>query len=209
MTLSISDLNIFEKKGPLSFGPFNFEIKKGEILTVFGPSGSGKSTLLNTIAGHLEPSFSFSGELKLNQKVISHLEANLRKIGLIFQDHLLFPHLNVWEQLAFCMPQDIQKKERKSKAHKILNDLNLLPIAYNMPDEISGGQCARISVVRTLLSEPEAILLDEPFNNLDKLLRSEFRSFVFSKIRQSNIPALMVTHDETDRPEGGKYLKME
>ncbi|UTV28883.1 ATP-binding cassette domain-containing protein [Photobacterium atrarenae] len=206
MTLSVENLTINNRDQAL-FPPLTFEVVPGQVLTLMGPSGCGKSTLLSAIAGHLSPYFQLSGKIELNGENMSPLAPDQRRIGILFQDDLLFPHLNVWENLAFGLPKTVKGPARKTKAQAILDQLGLSTLANQMPDEISGGQRARISLMRTLLSRPHAVLLDEPFSKLDKALRSEFRQFVFDQIRQQAIPALMVTHDEDDIPAGGEVLR--
>lgn len=206
MSLEVSNLSITNNQQQL-FEPVSFTIQKGQILSVMGPSGCGKSTLLSAIAGHLDADFSLQGQMVLQNQSLNELSADQRKIGMMFQDDLLFPHLNVWQNLAFALPKALSKKQRQQKAISTLKKINLLQLANKMPDQISGGQRSRISLMRSLLAEPQAILLDEPFSKLDKQLRSEFRSFVFEQIKQLNIPALMVTHDEDDVPQNGQILE--
>lgn len=202
MTLLIEKLNININDKCL-FEDVNLIVNAGEVVTLMGPSGCGKSTLLSALAGHLNPSFNVKGTVTLNGiKILEHAP-DKRRIGILFQDDLLFPHLNIWENLAFGLPKDIVGETRKQTALASLNNISLSELANKMPTEISGGQRARISLMRMLLSNPHAVLLDEPFSKLDKLLRNEFREFVFKQIKMQSIPALMVTHDEADIPEGG------
>ncbi|UXI02500.1 ATP-binding cassette domain-containing protein [Photobacterium sp. TY1-4] len=206
MTLSVENLTINNREQAM-FPPLTFQVAPGEILTLMGPSGCGKSTLLSAVAGHLSPYFQLSGNIELHGENMLPLAPDQRRIGILFQDDLLFPHLNVWENLAFGLPKTIKGTARKAKAQAILDQIGLGALANQMPDEISGGQRARISLMRTLLSKPRAVLLDEPFSKLDKALRAEFRQFVFEQIRQQAIPALMVTHDDDDIPPGGEVLR--
>ncbi|MCW8327739.1 ATP-binding cassette domain-containing protein [Photobacterium sp. SDRW27] len=206
MTLSVENLTISNSEQPL-FNPVNFQVEAGSILTLMGPSGCGKSTILSAIAGHLSPVFVLEGKITLGGLGMNALAPDQRRIGLLFQDDLLFPHLNIWENLAFGLPKAIAGRTRKEKALSTLAQLGLSNLAEKMPSEISGGQRARISLMRMLLSEPHAVLLDEPFSKLDKALRSEFREFVYQQIRSKGIPALMVTHDDDDIPQGGHVLR--
>ncbi|MDO6496598.1 ATP-binding cassette domain-containing protein [Photobacterium sanguinicancri] len=211
MSLSVENLTISNTfasaDSAVLVNALNFSIDKGEILTIMGPSGCGKSTLLSAIAGHLVSAFSLSGDITLNNSSILDLEPNERRVGILFQDDLLFPHLTVWENLAFGLPQNIRYSARKARAFATLVDIDLVELAEKMPSDISGGQRARISLMRTLLSEPQALLLDEPFSKLDKALRETFRAFVFQQIQRSNIPAVMVSHDVDDIPYGGAVLE--
>ncbi|TMN84127.1 MULTISPECIES: ATP-binding cassette domain-containing protein [unclassified Pseudoalteromonas] len=175
----------------------NEQVKGGEILTIMGPSGSGKSSLLNWLTGTLPNGFNASGEVWLNGKNINNLPAHLRHIGVLYQDALLFSHLSVSGNIAFAMPKG-NKKQRLEKIEHALEQLGLKGMANRHPDNLSGGQQARVALLRMLLSEPKAILLDEPFSKLDTQLRVDTRELVFSQIREHKLPAIMVTHDHSD-----------
>ncbi|KJG10134.1 ABC transporter ATP-binding protein [Photobacterium kishitanii] len=206
MTLSISQLTLRHHSNNILIGPLSFDVKNGQIMTLMGPSGSGKSTILSAIAGHLATDFTVTGDIQLNQQPIMSLAPNMRHIGIVFQDDLLFPHLNIWQNLAFGLPPQIKGAQRKKMALQTLDELGLLNLQHQQAHQISGGQRARISMMRLLLSQPQAVLLDEPFSKLDKTLRAEFRQFVFDQIKQRNIAALMVTHDDDDIPTNGNVL---
>ncbi|GAL18819.1 ABC transporter ATP-binding protein YnjD [Vibrio maritimus] len=110
-----------------------------------GTSGCGKSTLLDVVAGHLAPEFTYSGQVQLNGQRIDTLPPHKRRVGILFQDDLLFPHLNVWENLAFALPNDIKGSNRKSQAMEALSKVRLSKLAEQYPEQLSGGQRARIS----------------------------------------------------------------
>ena len=171
-----------------------------------GPSGCGKSTLLDAIAGHLNDEFSYSGTVILNDIQLDDLPSHQREVGILFQDDLLFPHLKVWENLAFSLPNSVKGSDRQQQAMEALKDIELTRLAESFPDQISGGQRARISLTRMLLAKPKLALLDEPFSKLDQELRAQFRDWVFEQLTKANIPTLMVTHDQTDVPQGAKVL---
>lgn len=175
----------------------NEQVKGGEILTIMGPSGSGKSSLLNWLTGTLPSGFNASGEVWLNGENINNLPAHLRHIGVLYQDALLFSHLSVSGNIAFAMPKG-NKKQRLEKIEHALEQVGLKGMANRHPDNLSGGQQARVALLRMLLSEPKAILLDEPFSKLDTQLRVDTRELVFSQIREHKLPAIMVTHDHSD-----------
>jgi len=206
MSLCLENLAIFKNSGEALFDALNLNIEKGEIVTLMGPSGCGKSTLLDVIAGHLSSEFTYSGSVSLNQQSIDSLPSHQRQVGILFQDDLLFPHLTVWENLAFALPNEIKGSERKQQAMQALKNISLTKLANSFPDQISGGQRARISLTRMLLAKPNLALLDEPFSKLDKELRVQFRQWVVEQLKQANIPALMVTHDEADIPEHSRCL---
>ncbi|UJF18599.1 ATP-binding cassette domain-containing protein [Vibrio sp. SS-MA-C1-2] len=206
MTLKIDSLIITGAERALCH-PINITVQPGEIVTLMGSSGCGKSTLLAAIAGHLSPYFNTQGEISLNGQSLLNLSPEKREIGILFQDDLLFPHLTVWQNLAFAIPDSVKGNERQQIALDRLTQLSLLEHADKLPDQLSGGQRARISLMRMLLSEPKAILLDEPFSKLDSSLRSSFRTLVFQHIKNSAIPTLMVTHDVQDIPENGHCLQ--
>lgn len=187
----------------------NEEIQGGEVLTIMGASGSGKSTLLSWIAGMLPSAFDAQGELFLNAQNITHTPSHQRRIGLLYQDPLLFPHLSVGGNLAFAMPKG-NKQQRQQEIKDALSQVGLTEMAKRHPHSLSGGQQARVALLRVLLSQPQAMLLDEPFSKLDSQLRQETRQLVFEQIRQRNIPVIMVTHDESDAIAAqGKVITLE
>ncbi len=176
-------------------------IPPGEVLTVMGPSGSGKSTLLAYIAGFLERDFTATGEVWLGDRDLLTVAAEKRGIGLLFQDPLLFPHLSVGGNMRFGMPRHIGNK-RQQVTHA-LEQIGLAGFEDRDPATLSGGQKARVALMRLLLSQPQAVLLDEPFSKLDTALRQEMRSLVFSQLREAGLPALLVTHDQADADAAG------
>ena len=206
MSLSIKNLAIQNSRNEDLFPPLSFTIKPGEIWSLMGPSGCGKSTLLSIIAGHQLNDFKYRGDICLNQQLLNNIAPEKRKIGILFQDNLLFPHLNIWQNLAIALPDAVKKQQRKEQAFNTLDELQLTFLAYHSPAQISGGQRARISMMRMLLAEPSAVLLDEPFNKLDKSLRKAFSTWVFAQIKIRKLPALMVTHDQTDIPSKAHCL---
>ncbi|MBQ4833801.1 ATP-binding cassette domain-containing protein [Pseudoalteromonas sp. MMG010] len=194
-SLQIKNLQLFRQKEELL--SLNEHVNGGDILTIMGPSGSGKSSLLNWLIGTLPTGFSARGEVFLNNNNISELPAHLRHIGVLYQDPLLFSHLSVAGNIAFAMPKG-NKKLRLEKIDNALAQIGLAGMANRHPDNLSGGQQARVALLRMLLSEPKAILLDEPFSKLDAQLREDTRELVFSQIRTYKLPAIMVTHDNSD-----------
>ncbi|PSV13685.1 ATP-binding cassette domain-containing protein [Photobacterium leiognathi] len=207
MSFHITNVTITQPNGDILLASFSLHIAKGEIVTLMGPSGCGKSTLLNYLAGHLNPEFIAKGALTLNNQAITEVPAHLRNIGVLFQDDLLFPHLTVWENLAFALPNNIKGNERKHQALTALAQLELAELANAYPHQISGGQRARISLTRLLMAKPKLILLDEPFSKLDSALRLQFRDWVFQQIQQASIPTLMVTHDKQDIPNDSQVVQ--
>ncbi len=193
--------------GAVLIRPFSLSVAAGEVVTVMGPSGSGKSALLSLIAGDLTSPFTSSGGVRLDSEDISRLRPEQRRIGRLFQDDLLFPHLSVGENLLFGMPRGDRTK-RLAAMEAALASAGLSGFSKRPPHTLSGGQRARAALMRTLVAEPRATLLDEPFNTLDAELRQSIRSFVFDHLKSRAIPCLMVTHDRADAPEGGRILKL-
>ncbi len=206
MSLHLNDLAIHKNGGESLFSALNVTLESGQILALMGPSGCGKSTLLDAIAGHLNDEFSYSGTVILNDIQLDDLPSHQREVGILFQDDLLFPHLKVWENLAFSLPNSVKGSDRQLQAMEALKDIELTRLAESFPDQISGGQRARISLTRMLLAKPKLALLDEPFSKLDQELRAQFRDWVFEQLTKANIPTLMVTHDQADVPQGAKVL---
>jgi putative thiamine transport system ATP-binding protein len=171
------------------------DIGPGEVLTVTGKSGSGKSTLLAYLAGFIDPVFSARGRVLLDGVDITERPAETRRIGLLFQDALLFPHLSVIGNLMFGM---VPGRGRPDRAAAALADAGLAGFEDRDPGTLSGGQQARVALLRLLLSDPHAVLLDEPFSKLDAHLRGEIRALVFDRLRVAGLPAVLVTHDVAD-----------
>lgn len=186
----------------------DLRIEPGEVVTIMGPSGSGKSTALAAILGTLAPVFTVQGRILLNGRDITTLPPHLRKIGLLFQDDVLFPHLSVGGNLAFAIPPEIRNRaERRNIVETALDDAELSGFADRDPATLSGGQRARVALMRTLLARPCALLLDEPFSRLDAALRTQIRSFVLDRIRAERLPTLLVTHDREDaQAAGGRVI---
>lgn len=177
-------------------------IAAGQVATIMGPSGSGKSTLLRWVLGEPMENFSISGEIVLNQHVISELPIHKRQIGLMYQGGELFPHLSVAENLQFALPRGLNKTEQRQRISQALAEVKLTTKQDARPQQLSGGEQSRIALIRSLLAEPKAMLLDEPFSALDTELRHEIREFTFNLLAERQIPALLVTHDQADIGEG-------
>jgi putative thiamine transport system ATP-binding protein len=184
-------------------------IAGGEILTVMGSSGSGKSSLLAYAAGFLDPAFYAAGQVLLDGEDVTQLPANLRHVGLLFQDPLLFPHMSVGQNLAFALPRITgqSKAARRQLVDRALQDAGLHGLYDRDPATLSGGQRSRVALMRVLMAEPRALLLDEPFSKLDTQLRNQIRQFVFTEAGKRNLPVLLVTHDREDaEAAGGRTL---
>lgn len=179
-------------------------VAPGEVLTLMGPSGIGKSTLLAYAAGFLDPAFSAQGQILIDGRDITGLPAHRRHVGLLFQDPLLFPHLSVGDNLAFALPETIRgRSARRDAVDQALSEVELGGYAARDPATLSGGQKARIALMRVLVSEPRALLLDEPFSKLDTGLKAQMRDLVFGKARRRGLPVLLVTHDRDDAAAAG------
>ncbi|MFN2307962.1 MAG: ATP-binding cassette domain-containing protein [Paracoccaceae bacterium] len=173
-------------------------IAPGDVLTVMGPSGVGKSTLLAYVTGTLPPAFTATGRVLLDGEDITDAPPHQRRAGILFQDDLLFPHLSVGANLAFGLRKGGSRADRKARVDEALEQVNLGGFADRDPATLSGGQRARVSLMRVLLSEPGALLLDEAFSRLDTVLRAQVRELVFQRAREMRLPVLMVTHDADD-----------
>jgi putative thiamine transport system ATP-binding protein len=178
-------------------------VAPGTSLTLMGPSGIGKSTVLAAIIGTLEPSFALSGRILLDGRDITKLPPEARHVGILFQDELLFPHLSVGGNLAFGLPGRVPPHERGQRVAAALREVDLEGFADRDPATLSGGQKARVALMRMLLSEPRALLLDEPFARLDAALRAQTRRLVFDLARERGLPVLLVTHDAADAEAAG------
>ncbi len=183
-------------------------VAPGDVLAVMGASGSGKSSLLAWIAGTLEAPFEASGELRLDGAKLAGTPIQQRRIGLLFQDDLLFPHMSVRDNLLFALPQG-ERAQRIAAAESALNEAGLNGFGDRLPSSLSGGQRSRVSLLRALLAEPRALLLDEPFSKLDTTLRAQMREFTFTTLRERRVPVVLVTHDAADIPPGAHVVRLE
>lgn len=186
------------------FAPLSLTVPPSTVTTIVGPSGIGKSTLMDYIGGHLARGFHATGTVILDGRDVTRLPAEIRRIGIMFQDAALFPHLSVGDNLAFGLAHHVRgRTARRAAIAAALEQAGLVGFADRDPATLSGGQRARAALMRTLLAQPCALLLDEPFSKLDPDLRADLRRFVFDHIRDRDIPVLMVTHDEADAAAAG------
>ena len=201
--LRIDDLRICRGKDELL--RLSAHVAPGEVLTIMGPSGCGKSTLLAALIGALTPAFSAQGHIWLNGRNITDLPTAERHIGLLFQDDVLFPHLSVAQNLGFGLRAGGPRNTRAARIEAALARMGLAGFGPRDPATLSGGQRARVALMRSLLAEPAALLLDEPFSRLDHALRAQIRSLTFAEAKA--LPVILVTHDPEDaRAAGGPVI---
>jgi putative thiamine transport system ATP-binding protein len=180
-------------------GPLSLRIAPGEVTALLGPSGVGKSSLLAFLCGVLPPALKGSGHVLLDGEDLTKYPPQRRGIGILFQDDLLFPHLSVGGNLAFGLHESARsRRERARLVEEALAAIGLAGFADRDPATLSGGQRARVALLRVLLSRPRALLLDEPFAHLDDHTRTAVRQFVFDEVRRRQLPTLLVTHDRED-----------
>ena len=200
--LHLSDVRIALGGVPLI--SVDFAVQPGEVLTVMGPSGSGKSTLLAYVGGFLDPVFEASGSVAVDDVELTGLPAEERRAGILFQDPLLFPHLSVAGNAGFAIPPEVSHRaERRRLASAALEEVGLGGFGDRDPATLSGGQKARVALLRVLLSRPRLLLLDEPFSRLDMALRRQMRELVFERARIAGLPVVLVTHDKADADAAG------
>ncbi len=185
-------------------------VAAGQVLALMGPSGCGKSSLLAHLAGLLQPPLHGSGRILINGQDVSALPTEQRRVGLLFQDDLLFPNLNVTDNLLFALPRGErhQRHQRQAAAQGALEQAGLAGFGARMPASLSGGQRARVSLLRALLAGPQVLLLDEPFSRLDASLREQMRRFVWQQLRTHQVAGVLVTHDAQDVPAGARCIQL-
>ena len=174
----------------------NLEVKEGEIISLLGPSGCGKSTTLKIIAGILDFD---KGDILFNDKSIKNTTTKNRNVGIVFQEYLLFPHMTVYENIEFGLKmKKVRKGDRDKKVKELIELVKLKDYDNKYPSELSGGQKQRVAIARTLAVNPQVLLLDEPFSNLDINLRQEMREFVSTLQKELKVTTILVTHDKEE-----------
>jgi putative thiamine transport system ATP-binding protein len=197
MALILEDVAVLLAGRPL-FAPLSLAVEPGEVVTLMGPSGVGKSTLLALLTGTLDRAFTARGRVTLGGQDLAGLPPERRGLGMLFQDDLLFPHLNLAENLAFGLPRSEPRAIRRTQVETALEEAGLAGMGPRDPATLSGGQRARAALMRVLLSQPRAVLLDEPFSKLDAGARARIRAFILEHVLARRLPTLLVTHDPED-----------
>ncbi len=183
----------FEVNSNLVLEDINLDIDEGNFVSIIGKSGSGKTTLLKIISGLKKPT---KGTVILNDKILSNdgifVEPEDRKLGLVVQEKVLFPHLNVQDNVEFGIASDDKKNE---KCIEMLKKFHISNLITKYPHEISGGEAQRVALARTLVTKPSVLLLDEPFNGLDQELKDEIYPDIKRILKENKMTTIMVSHD--------------
>src|SRR5690554_2118412 len=186
----------FDKGKNFALENVSFHLKAGQVCAIVGESGSGKTTLVRLIAGLERPDH---GSITMGDKVIASLDKFVqpekRKIGLVFQEYALFPHLTILENVLYGISK---VKDKKKRAQDMLDLVGLSEMGERYLHQLSGGQQQRVALARALAPKPSLLILDEPFSNLDTMLRTQLRSQVFEIIEKTGVTVLFVTHDTQD-----------
>lgn len=187
--LSVAELRT--GAGTFQLGPLSLTVPAGRVLVVLGPSGAGKSMLLDTIAGFRKPRH---GHVHLGDRDITALPPEQRRIGLVFQDAALFPHLSVRDNVGFAP----RLRHRRSEVDDLLDRFGITHLADRAPRSLSGGERQRVALARALAAHPAALLFDEPLSALDQPVREELREVLRDTVRELAVPAVHVTHDRDE-----------
>ncbi len=186
----------FDKGKTFALKEVSFRLERQSICAIVGESGSGKTTLVRLIAGLERPDH---GSIEMDGEIVSSLKKLVppekRKIGLVFQDYALFPHLNLLDNVMYGISK---KKDKKQRAGEMLELVGLTSMEHRYPNQLSGGQQQRVALARALAPNPSLLILDEPFSNLDAMLRMQLRNQVFEIIKKTGVTAIFVTHDTQD-----------
>ncbi len=201
MYLSLKNITkVFPSRGGVgevtAVNNISLEIKKGELVTLLGPSGCGKTTTLRMIAGFEFPT---SGEIILDDQPINSLPPHKRDMSMVFQSYAIFPHLTVYENIAYGLNvQRLQKTVIAKRVNRVLDLVHLEGYGDRAPTQLSGGQQQRVALARALVMEPKVLLMDEPLSNLDAKLREEMRLEIRRIQKELNITSVYVTHDQIE-----------
>ncbi len=194
--ISLKNISKIYSDGTVAVNDFNLEIKNKEFIILVGPSGCGKSTTLRIIAG-LEQST--KGELKIGDRVVNNVAPKDRNIAMVFQSYALYPHMNVYKNMAFGL--ELRKFSKDEIEKRVINAAKVLDIEHLLkrkPKALSGGQRQRVALGRAMVRSPDVFLLDEPLSNLDAKLRTAMRSELINLHRQLETTFVYVTHDQTE-----------
>ena len=192
---------IFNKEKVVALNNVSFSLNKGNIVAVVGESGSGKTTLIRLITGLETLDY---GTISIKEKVVSSVaifvKPQLRNVGMVFQDYALFPHFNVFDNIEYGISK-LSAKIKKERIKEVLSLVGLSNKEKSYPHELSGGQQQRVALARALAPSPELLILDEPFSNLDVVLRNQLRKDILAILKKTNTTAIFVTHDIKDALE--------
>ena len=189
-------LSAYQDEKVIAVKNFNLEMKRGEFLTLLGPSGCGKTTILRMIGGFENPT---TGDIHLDDVKINDIPANKRDTCMVFQSYALFPHMNIYKNVAFGLEfRDLAKGEIRQRVEKILEYVGLAGLGNRPVAQLSGGQQQRVALARAMVNEPKVLLFDEPLSNLDAKLRIKMRIFIRKIQQEFNITSIYVTHDQEE-----------
>lgn len=199
MYLEMKDISFaYKQADAYVLTSFNLIAEKGEIVSIIGSSGSGKSTVLRLIAGLEVPA---RGSISINNTIM--VDDNIfvpperRNIGMVFQDYALFPHLSVSENIAFGISK-LSGRERAERAGELLHLIQMAEYGGRYPHQLSGGQQQRVAVARALAPKPHLLLMDEPFSNVDSILKEKMRQEIRAILKAEAATCIFVTHDKAD-----------
>jgi iron(III) transport system ATP-binding protein len=196
-TLELKNVSIAIEERPIVHS-LSFSLEQGEIACLLGPSGCGKTTLLRAIAGFEQPS---AGEVWLESRLVSDehrmVPVEDRKVGMVFQDYALFPHLNVQDNIAFGL-QHLSSEERNSRVEEMAELLEVSKFLRDFPHRLSGGQQQRVALARAIATRPNILLLDEPFASLDIELREQIAKEMRSVLKRNGVTAILVSHNQME-----------
>ena len=197
MTVSVRLVNLTKKFGKVTaVNNLNLEIKKGEFVALLGPSGCGKSTTLYLIAGLYKPT---SGEIYFDDRVVNDLDPKDRNIGMVFQSYALYPHMTVYDNIAFGLKiKKVPKQEIDRRVKEVAKMLHIENLLDRKPAQLSGGQQQRVALARAIAKHPDIFLMDEPLSNLDAKLRIEMRTELKRLQKELGITTIYVTHDQIE-----------
>jgi iron(III) transport system ATP-binding protein len=194
--LSKEFLSEYQADKVIAVNQFNLDIRKGEFVTLLGPSGCGKTTTLRMIGGFETPT---GGEIYLDDMIINDIPPNKRDTCMVFQSYALFPHMNIFENVAFGLEfRNLTRGDIKKRVEKILELVGLSGMGNRPVSQLSGGQQQRVALARAMVNEPKVLLFDEPLSNLDAKLRIRMRIFIRKIQQEANITSVYVTHDQEE-----------